>query len=133
MDPAEGIALVASYLGISPTMFEFPEFLFNLLIPFVLVTYVNFDFLKRLRIFHMSDLVNGILAFIITLVLLRFVYPILFVIAIGYMMFIWKARLGFTYGKIAIIAEVFVKLLILGILGFLYLYALPQLSSLTFQ
>ena len=130
MEVEEVISYISDFLGISSSILEFPDFILFLIIPYIVVAYVLYDFLKKLRIFQRANFVNGVFAIIICFVLLRFVYPTMFLIAILYLLFLKRTQFGFVYGRTSIIIEILIKVLFLGLLAFLYMYLLPYLSSL---
>lgn len=113
------INIIAKILGISSSVMKFPDFIFYVIIPFIVVSYAVYLFLKSLRIFTRTDFVNKALGVIIAFLSLRFIYPIAFVIAILYL--VTNKRW---------LQSIWFRILFLIGLGVLYLYIFPLLSSL---
>jgi len=119
---SEVVINLFNLLGIQPSILIFPDVIFFLIIPFVISLFAMSKFFTKLRIFRRSSMVNSILAFLIVFIAVRFVFPFIFLLSMGYLIFVEKwprskwLRIGFVIGVILV-----------------YLYAFPGLANLTRQ
>jgi len=115
----ENIRPIIEILGINSEILKFPDIIFFLFIPFVISVYALNLFIKGLKIFRRTNIVNVVFAVIITLIFLRFIYPFVFIASLGYLIVVkkWPRRLIYRIGFI-------------GFMIILYWQVLPYLLNL---
>jgi len=97
-----------NFIGIRPSILQFPDVIFFLIIPLAISFFAMFKFISRLRIFRKSNIANYVIAIVIVFLAIRFIFPIIFLISALYLIFIEKwprskwGRIGFIIGLIAI-------------------------------
>ncbi len=117
---ADIIRFLVAVLGVSAVHLKFPNFVFFIIIPFVVSYYTLYTFLQSMRMFRGSaNFVNIIMAFLMIFVLLRILYPALFVISVLYLTLVkkWPRSLLFRIGFWILLA-------------FIYLWAYPYVVNL---
>jgi hypothetical protein len=118
MEEIDVISFITDVFQIQPEFLKMPDFIFYVIIPFIVTAYALYFFLNGMKIFRKHGASNKILAVIFTLISLRFLYPGVFVISIFYLVTIkrWPQSLV-------------MRILFLILVGFLYLYLFPTFSN----
>jgi len=116
----ENFRFLIDIFGINANVLKFPDFIFFLVIPLVVSAYAIHVFIKNLRIFRRTNIVSRVFGVIISLIFLRFIYPVVFFISLFYLIFIkaWPRK---------ILYRIFFIVFIL----ILYLIVLPFFSNLS--
>lgn len=107
--------IVVNIIGLPTAVLKFPDLIFYVIIPFVIVAYASYYFLESLRIFKWANIANKILGVVLAFVMLRFI------------MFPFIASILFLFVKIKGFLK---KIGFVAILLFLYIWLFPFLSGL---